>query len=174
MIDSKMFFFVSFLFLFLSCEEGQEKRPKFNWTTQDSTDLNKSWVVEEEIDIKSYLEMRKEWEWKETGSGLRYAVTKKGGGNVPVAGDVAEIEYKISLLDGTFCYGRADDEYEEVLVDQSQIESGIQEALKLIPAGSEALLIIPSHIGHGLIGDLDKIPPLTPLVVEFKLNGIVK
>lgn len=162
------------VFLLFSCQEEQPERPEINWTPQNSTDLNKNLALQEEIDIKSYMEMRKQMDWQETGSGLRYAITKKGEGAVPKAGQIAEIEYKISQLDGTFCYGTDDDEYEEILVDQSQIESGIQEAMKIIPTESEALLIIPSHIGHGLVGDLDKIPPLTPLVVELKLNGIAR
>jgi len=38
--------------------------------------------------------------------------------------------------------------------------------------GDHAKLIIPSHLAHGLIGDLDKIPPLTTLVMDIHLIGV--
>ncbi len=38
--------------------------------------------------------------------------------------------------------------------------------------GDRAKLIVPSHIGHGLVGDMDKIPPLNTLVIDIYLIGI--
>jgi FKBP-type peptidyl-prolyl cis-trans isomerase len=35
--------------------------------------------------------------------------------------------------------------------------------------GDRAKLIIPSHLAHGLVGDLNKIPPLTTIVVDIHL-----
>ena len=40
--------------------------------------------------------------------------------------------------------------------------------------GDKAKLIVPSHLAHGLVGDFDKIPPLTPIVVDIQLYKIVK
>ena len=85
---------------------------------------------------------------------------------------MAEIEYSITLLDGTVCYETASDEYEELIVDNSEIESGVQEGIKKMTIGDRAKLIVPSHLGHGLVGDLDKIPPLTTLVIDIHLIGI--
>ena len=68
----------------------------------------------------------------------------------------------------------ADDEYKEVLVDQSEVESGLQEAIKLLSTGDRAKFIIPSHIAHGLLGDLNKIPPLRTLVIDLTLLGKTK
>ena len=116
--------------------------------------------------------MHKDWELTQTGTGLRYYVYEKGEGPAPQRKQVAEIEYVVSLLDGTECYRTEADEYEELLVDQSDVESGIQEAIKLLNVGDRAKLIIPSHIGHGLLGDQNKIPPLTTLVVDIYLMGI--
>jgi FKBP-type peptidyl-prolyl cis-trans isomerase len=109
-----------------------------------------------------------------TGSGLQYWIYTEGEGESPEPNDIAEIEYEISLLNGEVCYKTEADEYEEVRVDRSEIESGIQEALKLLQVGDEAKLIIPSHLGQGLLGDFDKIPPLKTLVVDIKLIGIKK
>lgn len=155
-----------------SSEQEQPERPEINWTKQNSTDLGKNLAIQEEIDIKLFLEMHKDWKMTKTGSGLRIYVYENGEGETAQSSDVAEIEFEIYLLDGTVCYKTEDDEYEEMVVDRSEIESGVQEALKLMRPGDRAKIIVPSHIAHGLIGDMDKIPPLTPLVVDLHLLGI--
>jgi FKBP-type peptidyl-prolyl cis-trans isomerase FkpA len=116
--------------------------------------------------------MHRDWKTTVTGSGLRYYVYKEGDGESPSPDDIAEIEYEITLLDGTECYKTPSTEYEEVVVDRSDVESGVQEALKIMKVGDHAKLIIPSHIGHGVVGDMDKIPPLTTLVIDIHLLGI--
>lgn len=143
-----------------------------HWNTKKSSDFNKSLSQKEADDIRLYLEMRPNWEMTRTGSGLQYWIYKEGEGATPKPEEFAEIEYEISLLSGEVCYQTEDDEYEEVRVDHSDIESGIQEALKLMQVGDEAKLIVPSHLAHGLLGDLDKIPPLRSLVIDLKLIGI--
>jgi FKBP-type peptidyl-prolyl cis-trans isomerase len=35
--------------------------------------------------------------------------------------------------------------------------------------GDKAKLIIPSHLGHGITGNMDKIPPLSTLIVDIEL-----
>lgn len=166
-------YILPFLVLFISCEEEIPEQPKeVNWTKDDSYNLGRDLATNEEIKIRLFLEMHKDWELTQTGTGLRYYVYEKGEGPKPARKQTAEIEYVVSLLDGTECYKTDDDEYEELLVDQSDVETGVQEAIKLLNVGDRAKLIIPSHIGHGLLGDQDKIPPLTTLVVDIHLMGI--
>jgi len=167
--------YIAIAMLLFSCEnEPEEVAPEFNWTKEDSRNLGKHIAIQEELDIKLFLEMHKDWEMTKTGTGLQYYIYEQGEGAVPTAGDIAEIEYAITLLDGTECYKTEPDEYEELVVDRSEVESGVQEALKIMKVGDKAKLIIPSHIGHGLVGDLDKIPGLTILVVDITLLGIKK
>ncbi len=163
---------ISIVTLFSCSEELPEKPKDVNWTKADSYTLGKNVAEHEELKIKIYLEMHKNWEFKITGSGLRYYISEEGVGESPKRKQTAEIEYAVSLLDGTKCYQTEPDEYEELLVDQIDVETGVQEAIKLLKVGDRAKLIIPSHIGHGLLGDRDKIPPLTTLVVDMHLIGI--
>lgn len=165
--------YITFAILLVSCQEEAEERPKeVNWTKNDSYTLGKNVAENEELKIRIYLESHKDWNLTKTGTGLRYYVYEEGTGPSPKRKEVAEIEYVVSLLDGTECYRTEDDEYEELLVDQSNVETGVQEAIKLMKVGDRAKLIIPSHIGHGLLGDRKKIPPLTTLVVDLHLMGI--
>ena len=122
------------------------------------------------------LEMHKDWKMTKTGSGLRYFVYEEGdvNGEFAKAGQIAEIEYSIELLDGTECYKTEPDEYEEMVIDRSDVERGVQEGVKKLKVGDRAKFIIPSHIGHGLLGDMNKIPPLNTIVVDIHLLGIKK
>lgn len=155
-----------------ACKEDVQPPKKVNWSKKQSSELNKNLAIQEEIDIKLFLEMHLDWKMSKTGSGLLYGIYDSLPNPInvfPKYKNQASIEYKVSLLDGTLCYQTEEDEFEVIMVDKSEIESGIQEAIKLMRVGDKAHVIIPSHLGHGLLGDRDKIPPLTPLVVELKL-----
>lgn len=157
--------------LFSCTEEPENPTPEINWTKQNSTDLSKELAVQAELEIKLFLEMHKDWEITKTGSGLQYYIYEHGEGDSLRAGDEAMIEYVIQTLDGTECSKTESDEYERIRVDRSEIETGVQEGLKLLRVGDKAKLIVPSHIGHGLIGDRDKIPPLTTLLIDITVLG---
>jgi FKBP-type peptidyl-prolyl cis-trans isomerase len=81
---------------------------------------------------------------------------------------------KINLLDGKICYKTDTLEVDQFLVDRSQVESGIQEGIKLMKEGEKAVFILPSNLAHGLLGDFEKIPPMSPIVVNLELIKVIK
>lgn len=170
---------LSYLFLIVfilgSCAEEPKEEPAFKWTKENSTDFGKEVAVQEEIDIKLFLERHKDWKMQRTGSGLQYYIYEQGVTDTSVharAGDVANIEYLITTLNGDTCDFTAPDEFERFVVDNSEVESGLQEGIKLLSPGDRVKLIIPSHLAHGVAGDLDKIPPLTTLVFDLYLISV--
>ncbi|MFY7990582.1 MAG: FKBP-type peptidyl-prolyl cis-trans isomerase [Fluviicola sp.] len=152
-----------------ACGEDKQEKPIPEWNNDKSAELNEDLAMEEELDIRMYLAQHENWKVVETGTGLRFVDLKAGEGASPEPGQDAKVEYSISLLDGTECYRTAKDELDVFRVDNSEMESGIHEGIKLMKVGGRAKLIFPSHLAHGLVGDLDKIPPLSPLVVDIKL-----
>jgi FKBP-type peptidyl-prolyl cis-trans isomerase FkpA len=164
--------FVFCLLLLCSCTEEEKQPEPIQWDMEKSTEMNKELAIEESINIDLYFAQHENWEVKETGSGLRYVILKKTEGAFPKAGMDAKTQYKISLLDGTEVYKTASDEVDIFRIDKSDMESGIHEGIKLMRVGEKAKLVFPSHLAHGLVGDLQKIPPLSPLVVDIELIGI--
>jgi FKBP-type peptidyl-prolyl cis-trans isomerase len=164
-------FLFSILLLFACTEEKEQPKP-VEWNMKKSTEMNKELAVEESINIDLYFAQHENWEVKQTGTGLRYVILKKTEGAIPKAGMDARTQYKISLLDGTEVYKTASDEVDIFRIDKSEMESGIHEGIKLMRVGEKAKLVFPSHLAHGLVGDLQKIPPLSPLVVDIELLGL--
>lgn len=153
----------------IACSSQKTEKPIPEWNQEKSTDLNKSLMAEQEINIDLFLAQHEAWQVEKTGTGLRYVIGKKTTGPLPQKGQSAKVHYKISLLDGKVCYETAPDELDVFVVDNSEMESGIHEGIKKMHVGEKAKLIFPSHLAHGLVGDMKEIPPLSPLVVDIEL-----
>ncbi len=169
------FYYLLIITMFIGCAE-KEENPKVNikWTKENSIELNKAIALEEKLAIKLFLAQHQNWSIIESGSGLQYFIYEKGIGPKVTVGSVIDVEYSVSKLDGTLCYKTSNDKVVEIVVDHSQVETGIQECLKKMKEGDKAKMIIPSHLAHGLTGDMDKIPPLTPIVVDLHVIEILR
>ena len=86
----KYLFLVLFPILF-SCTEEAPVEPEVKWTKEHSTKLSQNLAIEEEIDIKLFLEQHKDWKMTKTGSGLQYFIYEKGDGPKSKEGDLAEV-----------------------------------------------------------------------------------
>ncbi|WP_300665918.1 FKBP-type peptidyl-prolyl cis-trans isomerase [Fluviicola sp.] len=164
--------FVFCLLFLCSCSEEEKQPKRVNWNIEKSTEMNKELAIEQDLDIDLYFAQHENWEVKQTGTGLRYVIFKQTDGEIAKPGMEARTQYKISLLDGTEVYKTAADEVDIFKIDKSDMESGIHEGIKLMRVGEKAKLVFPSHLAHGLVGDFEKIPPLSPLVVDIELIGI--
>jgi FKBP-type peptidyl-prolyl cis-trans isomerase len=169
----KLSIYILVFFALVSCSGGDQEQPvDLDWNKEKSTALNKNLAQEEEIQIKLFLAHHSDWKVKESGTGLKYFIYKQGEGDSARVGQIAQVELKVQLLDGKEVYKTASDEVEEFVIDKSQLESGIHEGIKKMRVGDKAKLIVPSHLGHGLVGDFDKVPPLAVLVVDVHLIKI--
>jgi FKBP-type peptidyl-prolyl cis-trans isomerase len=158
----------------LSCGDGGGEKPKppVQWTPEKSTTLNRELAEEEELQIKLYLAHHTELKMTRTGTGLRYFIYENGNGPNAEIGKVAQVSLVVKLMNGKKCYETKKNGMDEFEIDRSNIESGIQEAMKLMRVGDKAKLIIPLHLAHGISGDQDKIPPLSTLLVDVKFLGL--
>jgi FKBP-type peptidyl-prolyl cis-trans isomerase len=141
------------------------------WGASHSVDFNRELSVRENLKINTFLAHYTQLHMQETSSGLRYMIYAKGAQNTPLAkdGQQALVRLNVLLLDGTVCYQTKHDEIERITIAHSEKESGIHEALQLMRIGDKAKLILPSHLGHGLLGDRMKIPPQSILYIDVQL-----
>ena len=165
-----------FIVFFISC--GPDKPVKKELTQkeylqmkEDMIRANKILMEKESAEIDAYAK-NKGWTMKMTGTGLRYQIQREGKGDPVKAGQFVKVNYKIFLMDGTQCYSSEQDGAREFKVEQDNIESGLHEGIQLMSVGSKALFILPSHLAHGLTGDNDKIPPMSPVVYEVELLSV--
>ena len=104
-------------------------------------------------------------------SGLQYKIIKAGEGKKPVDTDTVECHYKGTLINGTefdSSYSRG----EPAQFPVGQVIKGWQEALKLMPVGSNWQLVVPSDLAYGPRGAGDDIGPNATLIFEVELLSI--
>ncbi len=50
---------------------------------------------------------------------------------------------------------------------RSELEQGLNEGIRMLRPGSEAVFIIPPFLAYGLLGDSKKIPPRSVIVYNL-------
>jgi FKBP-type peptidyl-prolyl cis-trans isomerase FkpA len=173
-----VFFFLSLsIFFTISCGDNHKSTTKQtniqSKEFQDKlVDANKMYVKRESDEIDQYAAHRG-WEMTATGTGLRYMITKKGtGSQLALPEQIAKVDYKISLLDGTLCYSSSGTGPKNIVINKDNTETGLHEGLQYLHEGDEPIFILPSHLAHGLMGDGDKIPPKASVIYEIKLISL--
>ena len=131
-------------------------------------DSNRKFALDEAVQIDGYIE-RHEWDMKATGTGLRYMIYENGSGEQVGKEWKVEIDYHVSLLDGSDLYSSEESGPRIVTVGRDNIETGLHEGLLLLHVGDRAKFILPSHLAHGLTGDNSKIPPRSSVVYDIQL-----
>jgi FKBP-type peptidyl-prolyl cis-trans isomerase FkpA len=159
------------LLVMLACEEKPVAKQNISFTKDDSSEMNKQFNKELNFMINDYIK-RNGWEVVTTQTGVRYMIYEQGKGLKAEPGLIALIEFDVYLLDGTKCYSSKDEGLKSFKIEQSDIESGIHEAVQYMSVGDRAKVILPHFRAHGLIGDSDKIPPLSPIIYDVHLKAL--
>jgi len=113
-----------------------------------------------------------------TASGVEYQVIRPGDGPRPTASDIALVDYKGSLTNGTVF--DASKPGRPAAMPVAAVVPGFREALMLMPKGATYRVWIPPKLGYGpndtgpipgnsvLVFDLtlDEIQPITPAMIQ--------
>jgi FKBP-type peptidyl-prolyl cis-trans isomerase len=102
-----------------------------------------------------------------TASGLEYQVIEAGNGPKPTPADIALIDYRGTLLNGT--QFDASKPGQPVAIPIAQVVPGFAEALTLMPKGAKYRVWIPPQLGYGEQGG-GPIPPNSVLVFDLTLR----
>ena len=171
-----LFFLLITSGLFQACGDAHKKTAKqtniYSKDFQDKlVEANKMYVKQESDEIDQYVAHRG-WKMITTGTGLRYIITKKGDGSLAKTDQLAKVNYKISLLDGTVCYSSDSTGAKEFLIGKDNVESGLHEGIQYMHVGDKATIILPSHLAYGLVGDEKRIPPRASVIYELELLSV--
>jgi FKBP-type peptidyl-prolyl cis-trans isomerase len=167
------------IFLFftslVSCKEEDVIKPEPKWDNNNSVALQQDLAQEEAINIKLFLASHRSWKMEQTGTGLQYYIYEgKEGSVMAKTGDKVEVAFEIKDLSGELYYKISEVESRIFTFEKSDVETGIQELIKLMPVGGKTHAIVPAHLAHGLLGDNAKIPPLTCLWIDLEFVSIIK
>jgi FKBP-type peptidyl-prolyl cis-trans isomerase len=178
-----LFRLIYFLFLFIyftSCVESNNANIKNNnlvlekLDQQKSIETNRLWLKDEIFKIDQFC-FRQGWKMLISSSGMRYQIISTKNTNIqPIVGSEVTISYDIRLMDSkqTRCYHSDSSGLAKFKVEQSLIETGINEVVCCLEKGDSAMVILPHHIAHGLTGDSKKIPPLSTVLYFIKLIDV--
>ena len=133
-------------------------------------DENKRMAEREESDIRNWV-VRQGVPMISAGTGLRYKLVRDVPGDTARPGQVAVLNYAVFLLNGDSCYSSAPGSPASFRIEHADVESGLQEGVQHLSVGDSAVLVIPSALAFGLIGDRDKIPMRSTVVYHI---GLVK
>ncbi len=153
-------------FVVSGCRSNKGSDTKISLSQDQLVNINRELVIKERERIESYIK-RKGLDMKMTDAGIWYSISKNGEGDIIKGGDRVRLKYTCSLLDGTKCYSSEQDGDLIVVIGKSDIPSGLDEALRFLKKGAEAIIILPSNLAFGLIGDGDMIPARSALIYEI-------
>ncbi len=128
-------------------------------------------LVQKESDEMDYYAKSHQMPFITTKSGVRYYVYKAStNGDSIREGMEISMHFKVFLLNGTEVYNSKESGKKTFMVGQENLESGIHKGVQYLKHGDHALILIPSHLAHGLLGDSKKIPPQMPIVYDVQID----
>ena len=107
-----------------------------------------------------------------TKTGLFYMIYENGEGEKAQTGKLGTIRYKVSLLDGTLCYSSDSLGLKKFKIGTPGVEPGLNEGILLLKEGDKARFIMAPYLAHGLLGDMERIPPRSIILYEVELVEI--
>ncbi len=151
-----------------SCRNNSEKPVVADKPGMDEmAELNRYFVQKDRERIQNYAE-RKGLKMIESPTGLWYQIVKQGDGSGYSDNDKIVFEYECSLLDGTKCYSSQILGPKEIILGRSNLEPGLNEGLRMLKPGGEAIFILPPFLAYGLPGDGKMIP--SRAVIVYNVN----
>ena len=168
----KTLFIALFVVLVASChEKPQSVAPPAADNTQLTESLEKAnrYLVNDEAeDIENYVR-RHGWNMVSTGTGLRYEIVRQGDGSLIQGGQLVTMEYVLYDIFGDVVYSSDTDGVMKFVVGQGAEVAGLDEAVRHLHRGDVAHVIVPSHLGYGLLGDQKSVPGRATLIYTLKI-----
>lgn len=157
----------------ISCSSGpknQENQPviKPKVLRESLEKVNRKLVLEEAEAIEAYTK-RQGLQMIKTGTGLQFIIISHGNGDSIRKGEMVRFKYVTKLLSGDIIYSSENAGSKQFVVGRGGVEAGLEEAVLHLKRGDAAIIILPSHLAFGLLGDQDMIPPRSTVIYEIEI-----
>jgi FKBP-type peptidyl-prolyl cis-trans isomerase len=150
---------------------------------QELTESQPDLVSEELVKANQYMHQRHQdhmaafvervgWKANVTPTGLWIIHDIQGNGSPIVENSRVTFSFESTLLDGTPCYMASANKPKVITIGKGGVESGVEQGMTLLREGSEAVFLIPPHLGHGNFGDRDRIPGNSVLIYSLKVMKV--
>lgn len=154
-----------------SKEEQKHAKPIDEQALKKQFEKANQALVQKENDEMDQFARSHQMNFVRTKSGIRYYVYQASakGDSIKESMEIT-MNFKVSLMDGTEVYNSQQSGKRTFKVGYENIESGIHKGVQYLKRGDKALLLVPSHLAHGLLGDYKKIPPQMPIVYDIQID----
>jgi FKBP-type peptidyl-prolyl cis-trans isomerase FkpA len=150
---------------------------------QELTESQPDLVSEELVKANQYMQQRHQdhmaafvervgWKAEVTPTGLWIIHDIQGNGSPIVENSRVTFSFESTLLDGSPCYMASANKPKVVTIGKGGAESGVEQGMTWLREGSEAVFLIPPHLGHGNFGDRDRIPGNSVLIYRLKVMKV--
>lgn len=172
-VKSCWYILIAVLFACCSCGEQPQNPVKVdNSQLKESLEkANRYLANDEEEDIRNYME-RHQLDMVSTGTGLRYQILQEGNGELIQPGQTVTMEYVLYNVMGDVVYSSENDGLMSFVVGCGDVVTGLDEAMRHLHQGDVAKVIIPSHLGYGLLGDQKSIPERSTLIYALRIMDV--
>lgn len=158
--------------MLISCRKqaASEKAPEMTAGEEKEMLLRvNKFLVQKDVELIESYSKRQGWNMEITETGLFYEIYEPSQGLKVEMGDIINLKYELSLLDGTLCYTSDQDGNKLFRLGKSQEISGLEQAVAMMRAGEKARFVIPPHLAYGLLGDENRIPARAIIVYHVEL-----
>jgi FKBP-type peptidyl-prolyl cis-trans isomerase FkpA len=129
----------------------------------------------DEVVLQEYLKKNSLTPTGKTPGGVYYIITQPGTGAKPKPGQMVNVQYRGTLLDGKEFDSSAKSNGGKPFtypLGRGQVIPGWDEGVAMLSKGAKATLLIPSSLAYGERGSLPAIPANSPLRFDVELVDI--
>jgi FKBP-type peptidyl-prolyl cis-trans isomerase len=171
----RVLFIIIPVVMLLSCSKqtASEKAPERTASEEKEMLLRvNKFLVQKDVELIESYSKRRGWDMEVSETGLFYEIYEPAQGKKVEQGDIIDLKYELSLLDGTVCYTSEEDGNKVFRLGKSQEISGLEQGVAFLRAGDKARFIIPPHLAYGLLGDENRIPARSIIIYQVELVGV--
>ena len=127
-------------------------------------------VSKNDTDIQNYLKQRN-LSYQKTADGMYYSIVSAGATAAPAVADLVTMQYKLTLLDGTFV-----DSTSKVANQSKSIIFGVSQSMFTLPvslmkAGDKGTFLLPSSLAFGA-NSFGSVPAYSVIKAEVEVVSI--